>query len=428
MKNSLIWFRNDLRTIDNTVLSEACKKADSVVGVYCFDPRWFVEGEFGFVRTGPFRTQFLIESVKDLKRELEKLKIPLFVSIAEPENFVPKLVEKFNITNLYYQKEWTRDEVLVNDKLASKLPDSLEVTSIFDQFLFHPEDIPFDDFKAIPAVFTNFRKKVEKYSDVREVVARPQSLPKENLVENLTEVPEISQLNQQYPTPDSRSAMPFKGGESQAWERLQHYFWETKSLKDYKQTRNGLVGIDYSSKFSPWLANGGISARSIYWEVRKFENQEIKNSSTYWLIFELIWRDFFKYISLKHGDRIFHLGGILARDYNWNKDSDVLKKWIEGETQYNFVNANMKELAATGWMSNRGRQNVASFWAKEMQQDWRIGASYFESMLIDYDVHSNWGNWMYNAGVGNDPRDRRFNIERQASMYDENHKFRNRWL
>lgn len=87
----------------------------------------------------------------------------------------------------------------------------------------------------------------------------------------------------------------------------------------------------------------------------------------------------------------------------------------------------MRELAATGWMSNRGRQNVASFLAKEMEQDWRIGASYFESMLIDYDVHSNWGNWMYNAGVGNDPRDRRFNIERQAEMYDGDHEFRNLW-
>jgi deoxyribodipyrimidine photo-lyase len=88
----------------------------------------------------------------------------------------------------------------------------------------------------------------------------------------------------------------------------------------------------------------------------------------------------------------------------------------------------MKELALTGWMSNRGRQNVASFWAKEWQQDWRYGAAYFESLLLDYDVHSNWCNWMYNSGVGNDPRDRTFNIGRQAHMYDAQGKFQRLWL
>lgn len=88
----------------------------------------------------------------------------------------------------------------------------------------------------------------------------------------------------------------------------------------------------------------------------------------------------------------------------------------------------MKEIANTGFMSNRGRQNVASFWAKELKQDWRIGAAYFESLLIDYDVHSNWGNWMYNSGVGNDPRDRKFNIKKQADRYDPNNKYQDLWL
>ena len=71
---------------------------------------------------------------------------------------------------------------------------------------------------------------------------------------------------------------------------------------------------------------------------------------------------------------------------------------------------------------------LPAFGQKKQKQDWRIGAAYFESMLIDYDVHSNWGNWMYNAGVGNDPRDRKFNIERQASMYDPNNQYTNLWL
>jgi len=88
----------------------------------------------------------------------------------------------------------------------------------------------------------------------------------------------------------------------------------------------------------------------------------------------------------------------------------------------------MIEIKKTGWMSNRGRQNVASFFAKELMLDWRIGAAYFESMLIDYDVHSNYGNWMYVAGVGNDPRDRTFNVDLQAKRYDPQNKYQCLWL
>ena len=103
-------------------------------------------------------------------------------------------------------------------------------------------------------------------------------------------------------------------------------------------------------------------------------------------------------------------------------------KWIEGKTSEPFVNANMIELKKTGFMSNRGRQNVASYFTKNMSMDWRMGAAYFEQQLIDYDVHSNWGNWMYVAGVGNDPRDRKFNIQFQASRYDAKGTYQKKWL
>ena len=142
----------------------------------------------------------------------------------------------------------------------------------------------------------------------------------------------------------------------------------------------------------------------------------------------MIWRDYFKYISIKHGDSIFKIGGILHKNYSWSENKKTIQEWIDGETNDDFVNANMIELKKTGWMSNRGRQNVASYFAKELKLDWRIGAAYFEAILLDYDVHSNYGNWMYVSGVGNDPRDRKFNTQLQAARYDPSHLFRKRWL
>ena len=191
-----------------------------------------------------------------------------------------------------------------------------------------------------------------------------------------------------------------------------------------------MVGIDYSSKFSAWLSMGCISPRYIYSEVKKYELQFGSNDSTYWLIFELLWRDFFRFMFKKYQTKFFQFSGITNEEVNSkNTNKKILSHWLEGTTNSDFVNANMIELKLTGFMSNRGRQNVASFFCNELNMDWRIGAAYFEEQLIDYDVCSNWGNWAYIAGVGNDPKKHRyFNIEKQASDYDKKKIFRNLWL
>ncbi len=436
---NLVWFRNDIRVEDNVSLKSACDADGDVIGVYFFDPRYYEESDFGmdlaiklpFGKTGTFRAQFIRESVEDLRSHLASHGIPLLIYHDAPENVIPQLVADFDIQHIYLQKEWTRDEENQESALGKALEEKGLKTKItghrvYDQFLFHPEDIPYSK-KQIPRVFTEFRKKLEKESSVRDLVnieGYTQTMPEVPK----TNLPTLKKLGLEKFEKDSRTAFPWAGGETAAWERLNHYFWETKRLQDYKKTRNGLVGIDYSSKFSAWLAIGCISARQIYHEVQRFEKEVKKNQDTYWLIFELIWRDFFKYVSLKHQEKIFAIGGILEKDYEWKSSERALEKWIAGETHEDFVNANMKEIAATGFMSNRGRQNVASYWSMHQEQDWRIGAAYFEHILIDYDVHSNYGNWMYNSGVGNDPRNRTFNIQSQSDRYDGDKKFRDLWL
>jgi deoxyribodipyrimidine photo-lyase len=424
-KYSIVWFRNDLRIADNAVLTKASEHADKVIGLYCFDPRHFDKNRFGFKKIEKYRTRFLIESIHNLKAQLDALNIDLLVYHDLPENVIPKICEANQITDIYLQKEWTQEEVDTENTVKAQTTD-VNWHHIYNQFLYHPEDINFDVSKT-PQVFTVFRKKLEKYIDIREE-SPTTKLSQFNRIENNTSIPNLSDLSFVDFKSHPNSAFPFKGGETEAINRLNDYFFKTKKLGFYKKTRNGLAGVDYSSKFSPWLANGCISARTIYWKIKQFEKEHFKNQSTYWLIFELIWRDYFKYVSLKYGNQIFKLEGILQKDYEWSKNQNQLQKWINGETQSDFVNANMIELKETGWMSNRGRQNVASYFAKELELDWRIGASYFESLLLDYDVHSNYGNWMYVGGVGNDPRDRKFNVQLQAERYDASGKFRRIWL
>jgi deoxyribodipyrimidine photo-lyase len=223
--------------------------------------------------------------------------------------------------------------------------------------------------------------------------------------------------------------MRFVGGESEGLKRLNEYTWKGRNILTYKETRNGLLGKDYSSKFSPWLANGSLSVRRIIAEINRFEKKVKKNQSTYWLKFELLWREYFRLIALKYGKRIFEKAGIRGNVQTYNNNMGLFNKWKNGETGNDFVDANMKELLLTGFMSNRGRQNAASYLCKDLNVDWRWGASWFESSLIDYDVYSNWCNWMYVAGVGNDPRENRhFNTKKQAEIYDPNSRYRKTWL
>jgi deoxyribodipyrimidine photo-lyase len=422
----LVWFGNDLRIEDNSVLSTAIQHNDRVIGVYCLNPNLLEKSNFGFRKLGVYRAKFLLESLLDLKKNLLQKNITLLVYNLAPEDIIPDVCRVYQVNTIYKQKEWTSEEVQEKQRVGIKLR-SIPIVEIYNQFLYHPEDI-LSDPQKIPNVFSNFRKKLEKYVDIREEVTPSKTFDSDNLVEDHTSIPHLTDLGFDTIELDSRTAFPFEGGETSAIDRLNDYFFNTKKLGFYKKTRNGLVGTDYSSKFSPWLANGSISARTIYWQVKKFEQEHYKNQSTYWLIFELIWRDYFKYISIKYENDIFKIGGILRKDYEWNRDQEQIQRWINGETQDDFVNANMTELKETGWMSNRGRQNVASYFAKELKLDWRMGAAYFEEFLIDYDVHSNYGNWMYVSGVGNDPRDRKFNTQLQAERYDSNGKFRKLWL
>ena len=174
---------------------------------------------------------------------------------------------------------------------------------------------------------------------------------------------------------------------------------------------------------------GCLSPRQVFETVQQYEAERVKNDSTYWLVFELLWRDYFRFICAKHGDNVFYPSGLRGLRIDWKQDWERFDAWREGMTGYPLVDANMREIAASGYMSNRGRQNVASFLTKNLGIDWRMGAEWFESLLVDYDPCSNYGNWNYTAGVGNDARGfRYFNIPKQSKDYDPEGTYVKHWL
>jgi deoxyribodipyrimidine photo-lyase len=427
MKKSIVWFKTDLRIHDNETLHEAIINSDEILPVYCFDEKQFEVTKFGFKKTGNYRAQFLLESLADLDNELRKLGSGLLILKGKVTDELYQIAKSYSASKIYAKKEIAYEEKLLEVEVENKLGQlNCSLETIGTSTLYLSKDLPFP-IKDIPPVFTDFRKKVEKVSQVKTTFPMPKNITSPKIVS--LNLPALSELGLSLPINDIRKVLDFKGGENEGLKRLHYYFSQTQLISKYKETRNGLIGGDYSSKFSPWMALGCLSPREIYFQIKKFETEFVANKSTYWLFFELLWRDYFKFMMEKYPHQFFLYSGIKEHVKIKPIQKNNLIKWINGETGVDFVDANMKELKQTGFMSNRGRQNVASYLVNDLELDWRYGASYFEQQLIDYDVSSNWGNWAYIAGVGNDPRSNRyFNIEKQAMQYDPNQDYIRLWL
>ncbi len=431
----LHWYRNDLRTDDHPALDRALE-ADAFLPVYVLDPARFRMLDLGFRKTGARRARFLFESLAALDGALRERGSRLLVVAGRAAERLPALAAAAGASRCSAQAEHTREEL---DEEAGLTLERFEGLT-----LIHPAALPFPVART-PDVFGAFRRAVEKRSAVREPLPAPGDLPPWPAFPEPEGVVPIDAGDgfaaafaaagftaaeaAAARVDDGRSAFPFAGGEAAGRARLEDYVHGRALVATYKKTRNGLLGEAYSSKLSPWLANGSLSPRRVQEAVRTFEARHGGNESTYWLLFELLWRDFFRFQAQKVGDRLFHRGGIRGLDRRWRGGREAFARWRESRSGHAFIDANLAELAATGWMSNRGRQNAASWLVRDLDVDWRWGAAWFEHHLLDHDPCSNYGNWQYVAGVGHDPRgDRRFDPDRQAWTYDRQGHFVRTWM
>jgi len=396
-RNIVHWFRNDQRVSDHEIISRLAE-FDSVTAFYIHEEKYTEKHSLGFDWVSDKRKTFLKESLLELSAKLDILGVDFQIFKNTNELEASDILQGKTLT---YQQCYGTEE---RKQAAQVLKLHKGEVYTFDHFtLVDQENLPFELYQ-MPRTFTPFKNKVGKYGSYSETIALPQ-LPKHSI------------------------SFELKGGENPALNRLKYYFNDSDLIATYKETRNGMVGTDYSSRLSPWLALGNVSARTVFDYIVQYENEVVSNESTYWLIFELLWRDFFQLQLQIHGDKFFQKGGTQKKEIRFGQNERVFWQWANGETGDELVDANIRELNATGWMSNRGRQNVASYLIHDLGTDWRWGAAYLESQLIDYDPASNYGNWMYISGVGHDPRPfRKFNTKGQAERYDADRSYRNLWL
>ena len=420
-KTILVWFRNDLRVHDNEILLEATRKADKVLPVYCFDPYYFQPTASGLPKTGSFRSRFLLESVADLRKNLQALGSQLIIRIGNPSEIIPQLAEQYQVSEVYHHREVAYEETEISEKVETALwKIKLNLKHFIGHTLYHKEDLPFP-IKDIPDSFSTFKKKVERDSDVRPCVGTPETI-NTPAITDAGEMPTLQQLGVDEPLDDPRACNIFTGGETTALNKLQQFF--SNNAIAPKAKNNG-VYADNSSKLSPWLAVGCISPRQVYWEVIKHE----QNNNTHHgdiLILELLWRDYFRFMFKKHGQKFYKA----ETETEINADEEeAFENWKNGATGIPFIDASMHQLAATGYINNYSRQMVAIYLVRDLKVSWAKGAAWFEQKLIDYSPASNWGNWGFISGLSHDPKDSRyFNINKPAAELETKSDFVTTWL
>ncbi|KAF2622616.1 cryptochrome [Macroventuria anomochaeta] len=447
-------------------------------------------------RTGPHRARFMAEGAWDLKQTLEGLGCGSGLQIRV--GMIGDVVK--NILEYYSKSDDSKGEIsgvwMTADESVEEKEEEAAVKGIAEQngvdfklwddekYYIDNRDLPFDNISQLPNIYTSFRKSVEPLRDQpRNTLPAPTQLPPLppdvppqqspfNIPTNLDDLlkallapfakdPTFGlAVPPKWPGGNVESAHPFTGGESHAQDRIS-FLISSGAMSSYKATRNGMLGRDFSTKLSAYLAQGHCTARQVHWAMMDFEEGrgagkgkegygEGENDGTAAVRFELLWRDYMHLCMRKFGPAMFQLYGIRPQESKNNKTPPPPKSWrrldkptpgkdlqsIEifgrfrsGRTGVGLIDASNRELFLTGYTSNRARQNVASFLASHLEMDWRVGAEWYECMLTDYDVPSNWGNWQYVSGVGNDPRQGRvFNPVKQALDYDPQGEYIKAWV
>lgn len=379
----LLWFRNDLRVQDNEMLTRASERGETIVPVFCFDPRYYTQTKFGTQKTGLNRTRFIKDSVDKLQESFKAQNGNIIIKFGLPEEIIPDLAIKYQVDEVYHHREVAQEETDISDLVEDALwRININLRHFIGHTLFHKEDFPFP-VKDIPDSFSIFKKKLERESLIRECFKASGSLIFPETLED-TKSPGLEELGFNSKEINLYKTSDFIGGEQEANRRL-------SLLLNRELINNEFI-------ISPWLALGCISMHTIYFAIMESTLPvEVKEN----VVQGLKWKDYYRFMFKKHGNVFFQEKGYTGNSPVLVDDQYYFfELWKNATTSDPEINSIMVQLNETGYIDFYSRQKVASYLIDHLQVNWLLGAAYFEEKLIDYGPSSNYGNWAHVAGVG----------------------------
>jgi deoxyribodipyrimidine photo-lyase len=475
----LHWFRlNDLRLHDNQALTHSSTLAFGteevrrckVLPIFIFDSRIYGNQNttsIGTLKCGVRRAKFIIESVIDLRQRLqETYRSQLLVAYGKPADVIDQLIVKLNDRSEVDGRDdlfVLNADIVCQDEPAKEERDAVREVSaiitkhnpaketkrvqrIWGSTLYLPRKMPFDpSFRNISDRFQGFTNRMVQLHKIQETLPMPKYLPflprlKLDMISYMPTLQDLGYTEEQIAmadTVDPRSQIKdMKGGETAGLKHVQEYIWENDYMKDWARMRHGPIVDNKSSKFSMYLAHGCISPRTIADEARKYMHTRYANDAYKIVQQDLVKRDHCKYFGRKHSNRLFRrypMGPVPQRFGNerYIKPKTCKKlfaAWKNGLTGYPLIDASMRELNSTGYITDRCRLLAASFLCNDLHFEWTYGAEYFESNCIDYNVFCNWVNWSIAAGLNHGHPFDRLAYKHEYKLYDPNGDYIRLWV
>ncbi|MFZ4260675.1 deoxyribodipyrimidine photo-lyase [Sphingobacterium sp. HJSM2_6] len=383
----LVWFRNDLRLHDNEVLLEATQKADLVIPVYCFDPRYYSKNKFDNYNTGISRAAFIMETVAHLKQKLQALGSDLMTFTGLPEEILTKLCAKYEVDEVYHHREVATRETQISERVEAALWElKINLKHFIGHTLYHKEDLPFP-IKDIPDKFNIFRKKIERESSVRKPFPSPSQISSPQHLES-TSIPTLQELGFEDDLVRSHQNDDLAGGEAFGIEKL-----ETLLDPNYPEFKN-------YSLISPYIASGALSP--IYIFHRMYESNLAQNKKRFdRLLSSLLWRDYFRFMLKKYPNVFFKVNGVgNQKEQPEVNNEEILPLWKAGNTGEVQIDELIIHLKQQGTLTYAERRLLATYFVQEISSNWLEGASFFEENLLDFAPSTTYGFWSHMAGVG----------------------------
>ncbi|KAK3075133.1 DNA photolyase phr1 [Teratosphaeriaceae sp. CCFEE 6253] len=436
------WFKRDLRTHDNRALSMASEKAKSggvpLICMFIVSPQ-----DYQAHLTSPARVDFELRTLEVLKEDLAEKEIPLYIAtVGDRKQVIPHIMERlaeWGAKQVYCNIEYEVDELRREAKLVSKcLEMGISFTAVHDDVVVAPETLMSGAGKQY-SVYSPWLKAWIRYIHEHPQALEASEPPAQNPAEarskfkNLFAIPvPTAPSNKALPQEDrDRLAHLWPAGEHEAQSRLTRFLKEKASA--YRDARN-LPATNGTATLSAHFAAGTLSARTAVRGARDANSArrlDAGNAGLTCWISEIAWRDFYKHV-LAHWPYVCMHKPFKYEytDIRWEYDAALFARWCEGRTGYPIVDAAMRQLNGMAWMHNRCRMIVASFLAKDLLIDWRMGERYFMERLIDGDFASNNGGWGFSASTGVDPQPyfRIFNPLLQSEKFDAGGEYIRKWV
>lgn len=406
---TLFIFRRDLRLEDNIGFLFALENSTVVIPCFIFTPEQIENNAY----RSDHCLKFMIESLQDLQRQLQKRNGKLYLFQGNPAQIVEKCIVEAQVTSIIVNRDYTPYSIRRDREIKEVAKEYRATFSSLEDCLLHsPEETLKKDGRPY-LVFTPFFRNISK-----QKVDKPKSVPKGNYfsgtISFAIDETIFSHLLKKYSAQNS-----LIGGRKQCIQMLK----TITKLDDYSGQRNFPIK-DYSTHLSPYLKFTLCSPREIYWVIYSNLGKDHP------LLRALYWREFFTVIAFFF-PHIF--SGAFHKKWDkikWSYDTIKFEKWKLGKTGFPIVDAGMRELNKTGFIPNRIRMITASFLVKDLHLDWRLGEKYFAEQLVDYDPCVNNGNWQWIAGTGSaiQPYFQVFNPWLQQKKFDPECQYIKKWI